>query len=192
WWWQHQRVEAEQRQRDTDEAVRLAMTEARRLSHQAREARLVEMSRYYQEAREAGRRAAALAKTGEASGAVREEAQDLEKELEAELKAVAKDRQLLARLQDVRSPRETPSYRKGELGTLVQLAEPSADEQFAQAFRAWGLDVDATPVAEAAARLGERPPTIVVEVVAALDEWAGERRLRSPGWRRLANLAAAL
>src|SRR5262249_40577233 len=40
----------------------------------------------------------------------------------------------------------------------------------------WGLDVDATPTAAAAARLRARPAAVVAEVVAALDEWTGERR----------------
>jgi serine/threonine-protein kinase len=192
WWWQHQRAEAEQRQRQTDEAVRVAMAEARRLSRHGREAPLVELSRYYQAAVDAGRRAAALAKTGEASGAVRRQAQDLETELEAELKAVAKDRQFLARLLDVRGPLETPAYRNRESGIVVELAEPSADEQFAAAFRDWGLDVDATPIEEAVARLKARPPAVVAEAVAALDEWAAECRPQSPQWRRLTDLAVAL
>jgi hypothetical protein len=54
---------------------------------------------------------------------------------------------------------------------------------------------NATPMVEAAARLTGRPPAVVLEVVAALDEWAGERRRqRKPRaeWRRLVGLAAAL
>src|SRR5262249_38250220 len=54
----------------------------------------------------------------------------------------------------------------------------SADEQFREAFRAWGLDVDATPTKEAKARLLTRPAAAVVEGVAALDEWTSERRRR--------------
>src|SRR5262249_50104988 len=74
-------------------------------------------------------------------------------------------------------------------------AEPSADDQFAAAFRDWGLDVDATSVEEAAARLKGRPAAVVTEVVAALDEWASERRRQGKApveWQRLADLAAAL
>jgi Flp pilus assembly protein TadD len=77
---------------------------------------------------------------------------------------------------------------------MATLAEPSADEQFRAAFRAWGLDVDAVPVAEATARLRGRPGPVVTEVIAALDEWAAERRRRGSAarWRRLAELAQAL
>jgi eukaryotic-like serine/threonine-protein kinase len=196
WLWQQQRAEAAQRRRDTDEAVRLAMDEARRLARQAREAPLTEMGRYYQEAVGAGRRAAELARTGEASREVRGEAHDLEEELGAELRAAEKDRRLLTRLLDVRGLRETSAYRKRGSGPVAVQAEPSADEQFAQAFHDWGLDVDATPMVEAVAWLEARPPAVVAEVVAALDEWAVERRLPgrppSPAWRRLADLAAAL
>jgi tetratricopeptide (TPR) repeat protein len=79
----------------------------------------------------------------------------------------------------------------------VQLAEPSADEQFAAAFRDWdpAFDVDTLSTAEAAARLRSRPPAMRAEVIAALDEWASERRRqRAPRarWRRVADLTAAL
>jgi Flp pilus assembly protein TadD len=78
---------------------------------------------------------------------------------------------------------------------MQRLAEPSADEQFGAAFRAWGLDVDATPPAVAATRMRERPAAVVAEVLVALDEWASERRRRGKkgaDWRRPSELAAAL
>src|SRR5262249_53534220 len=83
---------------------------------------------------------------------------------------------------------------KDEQGLLVELAPPSADEQFRAAFGAWGLDVDGTPTA-AAARLGARPAAVGVGGVAALDEGAGERRRqgRPPAeWGGPAALAQAL
>src|SRR5262249_60330384 len=63
-------------------------------------------------------------------------------------------------------------------GLMVKLAPRSVDEQYREAFRAWGLDVDATPTSAAAARLRARPAAVVAEVVAALDEWSIERRRR--------------
>src|SRR5262249_35136984 len=76
-----------------------------------------------------------------------------------------------------------------------EMAEPSADEQFAAAFKSWGLDVDATPAGDAAMRLKARPAAVVVEVVAALDEWASERRIQgvpAARWQHLAELAQRL
>src|SRR5262249_1050433 len=64
------------------------------------------------------------------------------------------DRGLLGALLEVRGPREGPRYRTDEKGSLAELTEPSADEQFAAAFRAWGLKVNQTPIPEAARRLG--------------------------------------
>jgi tetratricopeptide (TPR) repeat protein len=77
----------------------------------------------------------------------------------------------------------------------MALAEPTAEEQFASAFHDWGLDLDAKPTAETAARLKGRPAAVVTEVIAALDEWASQRRLDGKpetSWRRVAELAAAL
>jgi tetratricopeptide (TPR) repeat protein len=86
---------------------------------------------------------------------------------------------------------------------MAALAAPSADEQFAAAFRAWGLDVNGVAPAEAVVQLKARPAGVVTEVIAALDEWAGERRAdrvleaKDPAeWRRrvqrVMDLAAAL
>jgi Tfp pilus assembly protein PilF len=101
----------------------------------------------------------------------------------------------LAALQEVRGPREGPKYQSKAQGTTVVWAEPTADEQFASAFRDWGLDVDVMPAAEAAARLKARPAVVVTGVIAALDEWADERRqgtrAKAP-WQKPADLAGLL
>src|SRR5581483_4459329 len=55
--------------------------------------------------------------------------------------------------------------------------------------------VDAVPTADAAARLRARPAAVLVEVVAALDSWADERRRRKrpkAECDRLVGLAQAL
>src|SRR5262249_31576799 len=66
-----------------------------------------------------------------------------------------------------------------------------ADGEFARAFRALGIDVEALGTEEAAERLRAR--TIPVELAAALDSWAGVRRHTgkggAPGWRRLVAVA---
>jgi tetratricopeptide (TPR) repeat protein len=147
----------------------------------------------YRQAVEAARVAAELAEG--ASADVRQRAQGLLARLQEEEAAAGKDRVLLAELLEVRGPREGPKYQGDAQGLMLALAEPTADEQFAAAFRRWGLDVDGTAAAEAAARLQARPAAVVAEVVASLDEWASERRRQvrpEADWRRLADLAAAL
>jgi tetratricopeptide (TPR) repeat protein len=196
-WWRQQSMaqaaELAQRQRETDEAARLAMGQARLLLEQARAAPLAETGRY-DLALAAAQKGEELARAGEASEEVRGQAEELLRELEGERQVAARDQRLVAQLLDVRLPRETPVFRPGERGTVVELDGPSADEQFGAAFRAWGLDVDGTPAAEAAARLQARPAPVLTEVVAALDEWAAERRQQQPpgDWRRLQDLAEIL
>jgi serine/threonine-protein kinase len=198
WRWQQQRqaraAEAARRQQETDGAVAVALGEAEVLRQQARSAPLGDGSKY-REALAAARKARELAWAGEASQGVRQQATDLSAELEQEAAAAERDRVLLVALLEVPSPREGRRYRADEKGLLTELAEPSAEEQFGAAFRAWGLDVDGTSTAEAVARLKARPAAVVREVIAGLDEWASERRRqRRPGaeWRRLAELAKAL
>jgi tetratricopeptide (TPR) repeat protein len=184
----------ESRRAAADGAVAQALVEVRLLRDQARAKPLGDGSRF-REALVAARKAEELARASGASGELRQQAADLGAELEQEAAAADRDRRLLARVLDVRGPREGPKYVRGEKDTMMELAELSADEQFASAFRDWGLDVDATGVAEAAARLKGRPPAVVTEVVVALDEWASERRRQGAApakWQRLADLAAAL
>src|SRR5262249_19007234 len=50
------------------------------------------------------------------------------------------------------------------------------DEQYAAAFRRWGLDVDGTPEAEVVLRLRQEPDVVVQELIAGLDNWMLERR----------------
>jgi serine/threonine-protein kinase len=202
-WQQQQQAQAEEvarreredleRQRKGDTATIQAMAEARLLLAQAKAAPFSDAGRF-RAALEAARKAKALARTSEASEDVRRQAAELTVSFEAEMDAVARDRRLLAALLEVRAPREGPGFKRDDLG-LHELLEPSADEQFRSAFRDWGLDVDATPTAQAAARLWSRSATVVTEVVAALDEWANERQLRgrtAARWQRPAALAQAL
>jgi serine/threonine-protein kinase len=187
-WWVQQRRQA------TDAGVARLMGEARLLHQQALNDPLAE-GRKFDDARDTAGKARQLADDAGASAALRQEATALAQELEVAAKAAERDRVLLAALLEVRGPREGPTYRRDEQGFMEKLAEPSADEQFQAAFRAWGLDVDATPTAEAVARLGGRPGPVRTEVTAALDEWAAERRRqRRPEAesQRLTELAQAL
>jgi serine/threonine-protein kinase len=184
WWWQQQRARA-------DQAVSNGLAQANLLADQARAAPL-QTDKYHQ-ALEAAKVAAQLAET--ASAGSRRQARELITQLEQEEAAARKDRVLLAELLDVRGPREGPKYRSDSQGKMLAMAEPTADEQFAAAFQRWGLDVDNTSPTEAAALLKARPAVVVLEVIAALDEWASERRRQGKAKadaQRLSDLAAIL
>jgi tetratricopeptide (TPR) repeat protein len=187
-WWQGQR-----RRSEAEGAAALAMAEARLLRDQARADPLSAAG--YDKAMLAVAKAGEVARAGGASEAVQRQAEQLLGELQAEAEAAAKDRRLLARLLEARGPREGPKYSRDDKGMLMALAEPTAEEQFASAFRDWGLDVDATPTAEATERLKGRPAAVVTEVIAALDEWASLRRVdrkQGAAGQPVAELAAAL
>jgi serine/threonine-protein kinase len=186
WQWLRRRDEA-------DGVVKAALDEARLLGGQARTEPLTPAG--YDKAVAAATQAAEMARAGGASEAVQGQARELLATLQEEADAAAKDRRLLAGLLEVRGPREERKYSRDDQGMLMELAEPTAEEQFSSAFRAWGLDVGAVPATEATNRLKARPAAVVTEVIAALDEWAGERRQQGKpevDWRRLAELAAAL
>jgi serine/threonine-protein kinase len=184
WWLQRQRAKA-------DEAVAKGLAQAEVLADQARSDPL-QTDKYHQ-AFEAARVAAQLAET--ASAEARRQAHELLARLGQEETAARKDRDLLAALLDVRGPREGPKYRSDAKGTMMALDEATADEQFAAAFRRWGLDVDTMSPNKAAGLLKMRPALVVTEVIAALDEWASERQRQGqakPQWQRLSDLAALL
>jgi tetratricopeptide (TPR) repeat protein len=194
-WWRQAQAEwnAVLRQAKADGEAARAMDEARLLGKQARAEPLNAAG--YDKAVLAAAKAGDVARAGGASEAVQRQAETLLGELQQEAEAAEKDRRLLARLLEVRGPHEGPKYTRDEKDKLMVLAEPTAEEQFASAFRDWGLDVDAVPATEAAARLSGRPAAVVTEVIAALDEWVLQRRAdRKPeaDWRRLTELAAAL
>jgi eukaryotic-like serine/threonine-protein kinase len=200
WVWQQLRQaraeDAARRQRNADAATVLAMGEARLLLEQGKKAALGDLG-WFRDALAAARKAEELARTGEASEEVRQQAAELTESLKGEMDAAARDRRLLAALLEVRGPSGGPQYVRDEKGQIRVLApaEPMAGEQFAKAFRDWGLDVDATPLDKAASRLKQRPPPVVTEVVAALDEWASERRRQGGAreqWQPLADLAERL
>jgi serine/threonine-protein kinase len=180
WWWQQQRQQA-------GVAAREAMSEARLRLHDGR----------FAEAEAAADKAEELARTAGAALEVRRQAQELAEVIRREAAAARRDARLLAALLEVRGPREGPTYRADDRGFMAEMTEPSADEQFAAAFRDWdaSFDVDRLSTQEAVARLRGRPAAVRAEVIAALDEWASERRRQGTSqarWRRLADLATAL
>jgi Flp pilus assembly protein TadD len=185
--WQRQRQQA-------DAAVDQAMAEARLLLQQARAAPPGD-PRPFAAAVAAAQRARTLAGGAAVSAALRRQVEDMAELIGQEADAATLDGRLLAALLEVRGPREGPRFRTDDRGLMMALAEPSADEQFASAFAHWGLNVDVTPTAQAAARLRQRPAAVLTEVVAALDEWAAERRRRrrpAAAIKRLTDLAEAV
>jgi serine/threonine-protein kinase len=205
WLWQQQRAQTALRRQRADDAVSPDVAEAQRLRDIVKNAITLDQMGESGKALALAEKAEEVARTGGASEEVREQAAALARSLEKEVRATERDLKLLAALLAVRGPHEGPKYRAGDKGFLVALAEPSADEQFQAAFHEWDatFDVDALPADMAAARLKERPPAVVTEVIAALDEWASERRQdralmrKDPAewrrrWERVADLAATL
>jgi tetratricopeptide (TPR) repeat protein len=177
----------QQQRQQAGAAASVAMNEARLRLEDGR----------FTEAEAAAEKAEELARTAGAAQAVQEQAQDLAELIRAEAAAARRDKRLLAALLEVRGPREGPKFRTDDRGFMAALAEPSADEQFAAAFQEWDatFDVDALSTEEAAARLRSRPAAVRAEVIAALDEWASERRrqrMPQARWRQVADLATAL
>src|SRR5262249_13954093 len=95
---------------------------------------------------------------------------------------------------EVEAPQEATADAPDE-GDPRAPAQLSTDEQYAAAFRRWGLDVDATPEALVVARLGAEPEVVVAELIAALDGWTLERQYAKrpeAQWRRLFRVAEQL
>jgi eukaryotic-like serine/threonine-protein kinase len=189
WWWLTERQAAD------EQAVQKALDDHQDLRQRALAASVGEMGRLFREARGAAERAVKLAEGGFVSAALQRRAEQALAAAKEDVQQTTKDRQLLARLADVYQGRETGLYRTDEAGRVVMLAQPTAEERFAQAFRSWGLDIDAVPVGESVSRLKARPNGVVQEVVAALDEWALQRRedgRPAAAWRQLHDLADRL
>jgi tetratricopeptide (TPR) repeat protein len=184
WWWQRQQRE------QADRAVSNGLAQAELLTDQARADPL--QTDKYQRALEAARVSAQLADN--ASTDTRRRAEELIARLEQEEEAARQDKEWRSALLDVRGPREGPKYQSDAMGSLIALAEPTADEQFAAAFRRRGVDVDNLSAGEAVALLHGRPAALRTEVIAALDEWASERRRQGKpkAAERLSELAALL
>jgi serine/threonine-protein kinase len=192
WLLQEQRAAARARQHETDRETRLALERARGLLQEGwQQFDLAKLK----EAQAEADRAAAIAYRGEAAEAVRQEAAAFKQEVEERLARAEKNRILLAALLDVSAPRETRTYVSDDKGRLMALAEPSEDEQYAAAFRRWGLDIDGTAEAEVVARLRDEPEPVVQEILAGLDGWMlGRRRQKRPEseWQRLLRVAGQL
>jgi tetratricopeptide (TPR) repeat protein len=198
WWARQQRAEAEDRRRKSEEQAQAREREAgqKALGALERGRALLEVGWREQgagkirEARAEADRAVDVA-SGGADGEVRRAAADFQKEVGAQAAREEKNRALRAALLDVSVPREVRSFRREEGGPMVP-AGPSVDEQYAAAFKGWGLDLDRTPEGQAAARLLDEPAPLREEAVAALAAWAVERRKgkgAARDWRKLLRVA---
>src|SRR5260370_40235170 len=113
----------------------------------------------------------------------------------ARVERAKKNRALLEAMVDVAAPQETETSAREDAGGMWVLAQPRVDGQYAGAFRRWGLDVDRTAEAEVGERLSQEPDVVVQELIAGLDAWMIERRLRGRldvEWRRLFRVADRL
>ncbi len=154
------------RMRDT--AARLSATEWQ-VDLAAREADQLREQGSYFEALLAAKRAEALAASA-GSQALIDRSEAHRQELE-----------MVLRLEEIRLPRA----RDGKEGDYDHAW---ADESYAEAFREYGIDVEALEPAEAAELVRARP--IWLELAAALDYWARERETaKRPAWQRLIAVA---
>jgi serine/threonine-protein kinase len=148
-----------------------------------------------------GNRAMDIARAGEASAAVRQEAETFRADAGERLRRAKTNRALLDAVLDVSVPRETRPITHDKASRPMVLNQPSVDEQYAAAFLRWGLDMDAMGEGEVVARLRAEPEVVVQELTAALDGWMMARRGQPASrehkrgeeqWRRLYRIADQL
>jgi serine/threonine-protein kinase len=189
WSLHQQRTAAHSRQAQTDQEVRGIMEQARGpLKEGWQAADLAKLT----EARAEGNRAVDIARSGHASAAVQQEAEAFQEDAALLLDRAQKDRALLGTVLDVSAPQDTGDHSQDRAGRLLVLAQPSVDEQYAAAFRHWGLDVDRATEAEVVERLRQEPDVVVQELIAGLDAWMMERRRQKCSeaqWRHLFRVA---
>ncbi len=180
-----------------DRALRLAATarnvndkldQARALTGQARAAAVEDLTKWSQ-AYDAAKQAEGYLATGEADAALSDRVATLlsslsrdQKEAEAKAAEARRDRQLVERLEEIRAHR-------GDAFDPVD-----NDPEYTAAFREYGIEVETIPAADAGRRIAARPKAFAVEVAAALDNWALDRRSRrqpSDRWHRPMTVARA-
>jgi serine/threonine-protein kinase len=187
-----QRAAASARQAQTDQEARRVLEQARDLL--AKGWQVADLGKLT-EAEAEGSRAMSIARSGGASAGAQREAEAFSKDAAGRLGRAQKNRDLMEAVLDVGAPQETDTYVGDKAGRLMVLAHPSVDEQYAAAFRRWGLDVDGTAEDEVVARLGTEPAVVTQELIAALDNWALERRRQKrpeAEWQRLLRVAERL
>jgi serine/threonine-protein kinase len=172
--WQvlRQRADARLRQEQTDREVRGVLQRAGELLE---EGWLAHEEVQLKEAKAEGDRALDIARRGGASAAVQQQAEEFRAEAVDRLARAEKNRTLMVALLDISAPQEIRTVLRDGAGGMSALL-PSLDEQYAAAFRSWGLEIAGSAEAEVAARLGQEPAVVVQEVIAGLDGWMLERK----------------
>ncbi|MBI3845444.1 MAG: tetratricopeptide repeat protein [Planctomycetes bacterium] len=156
-------IESAHRERiaETTHAVSQALDEATLLKGKAEASDELEP---WQDAVSAAKRAEALAESRDADVTTRARVHDLmaslqsgEQAANAKTEQRAKDKEMIDRLDDVRA-------------TLSdQFVYATADEQYAQAFRAYGIDIETLAVGDAVKRV--KDSAIGADLIIALDDW---------------------
>ncbi len=172
WLVQAQRAAALARQREVGQKALLTLERARGLLAKGWPAHDLDTLR---DAKAEADRARDIADSGEAAPAVRQQAAAAQEEARDRLRRAVKSRTLRDALLDIAAPREDPPSARDDRGRLLALAQPSVDEQYAAAFRAWGLELGRER--QAVARLRDEPEPALQEILAGLDEWMTFRRL---------------
>ena len=187
WFVQKQRLEREGeaalKRQQADGAVAPILAESHSRFEQAWAAPLGDGGKF-REALAQVQKADDVARTGGASEEVQQQAANLLAEMRQQVDAAERDRKLLAALLEVRRPHEVPRFRRDDKGLAIPQPELSIEDQFQAAFRSWDatFDVDGGDLKELAERLRHRPPAVVRDVTAALDEWARERQASQTEW----------
>jgi serine/threonine-protein kinase len=186
---QYQRwAAAQDHQAQTDRNVCVILEQAREPLNDAWRAQdLVQLTAALAE----GNRAVDIARSGGGSAAAEQDAAAFQADATLRLTRAKKNRALREAVLDVARPREmSPSH----AGVHVALSQLSVDEQYAAAFRRWGLEIEGTEEAAVVRRLSAEPEVVVQELIAALDGWMMDRRQRQPQaeWRRLFRIASQL
>jgi tetratricopeptide (TPR) repeat protein len=195
WWLRHERLarQAEDlaRHPDADQRAGCALEQAREAlaeGWEKHDAALLALARAEAD------KAVEVARGG-AGNKLRGEAEALRNEVQAKTAQAEKNQRLLTALLDVSEPREPDVHDKDGSGRVMAVAQPTSDEQFAAAFRRWGVDMDEGTAQHVIAQLGPQPGPVVQEVVAGLDQWSQvRRRAQRPEaeWRRLSMVAEQL
>jgi serine/threonine-protein kinase len=192
-WFLHQEQTAAQvRQRLTEKEVLQTVGRARDLLEEGWQAHDLAKLK---EAEAEARRAVQTARSSAVSATVQGDAETMLAEAVARRARAEKTRTLLENLLDVAVWQQTVAAELDEQGRTAVLAPQNLDEQYAAAYRTWGLDIDGTKEADVVARLRAEPDGVLQEVIARLDNWMLlRRREKRPEaqWRRLYRLADQL
>ncbi len=139
----------------------------------------------------------AIARSGGTSDTVGQQVAAFQLEAQERFDRAKKNQDLLGALLDIAMPHETKSYEAMESGQVMELAEPSVDEQYTAAFQRRWPDIRFESQAEVAvaARLQEEPEAVLRGRIAGLDAWMLERRRQQrpdAEWRPLLGVVERL